>query len=174
MILKVGYLPFPADQQLIDMTERVIVGHNASHRMDQFNAKLHKPGTKALQGVLRIQQLYVFAHGTTGGDAVLDSTGGSMTLTDLAQQLRDQKLTTSIHKIKLWACEGGKGADTSMAKQFKDALVTAGFTNVTVYGYTKLLASGLEDGHKFGGDTYNWDTGEYAGKSVASKMRVAF
>jgi hypothetical protein len=175
MELKVAYLPFAADQQLKEMSERVVNGHNDAHSADRFKKAMIFAGPNALEGVHFYQQLYIFAHGTAKGDSIMDSTGGSMTMQDLAQQLLDEKLTKRIRKIKLWICEGSAGGMDSSAQKFKDAIYILGYTSTSVYGYSKLLGSAMSgDGkHKYGGD-YDWTTQTWSNMSTASGLRSKF
>jgi hypothetical protein len=175
MDLKIGYLPFPNDTELVEMATRVVNGHNDSHKADRFRKDMIKAGSKALQGVNFYQQLYIFAHGTEGGDSIMDSTGGSMTMIDLAKQLKAEKLTTSIRKIKLWICEGSAGGMDSSAQIFKNAIVLEGYRSTAVFGYSKLLASGMSDDgkHKYGGD-YDFGTETWSNTQTAKKLRSKF
>lgn len=175
MELKVAYMPFPNDNQLLEMTRRVINGHNDSHKLDRFKKEFILAGADALSGVHSYQQVYIFAHGTCKGDSIMDSTGGSMTVQDLAKQLKDQKLTRRIGKIKLWICEGSAGGMDSTAAKFKDAIVLQGYRDTSVYGYSKLLASGMSsDGkHKYGGD-YDWSTHTWSNTQTAKNIRTKF
>lgn len=175
MELKVAYMPFPGDTQLLQMTRRVINGHNDSHKADRFKKEFVLSGAKALSGVHFYQQLYIFAHGTSGGDSILDSSGGSMTMQALAKQLKAEKLSTRIRKIKLWICEGAAGGMNSSAKIFADAIKTEGYSDTSVYGYSKLLASGMSDDkqHKYGGD-YDWATHTWSNTQTAKDIRVRF
>jgi len=140
--LKQMYCPFPNDATLIGAGERLIKGHNAHHTLDQFNKNVITPGTKSLKDVNMFQQLYIVAHGAAGADSIYDDAGAALNVTALAKQLKDQGLTNRIRKVKLYACQGGSSGSASTAKRLKDAMVLAGFNNVTAYGYTMDLAQG--------------------------------
>lgn len=175
MHLKVMYCPFPGDAVLIGAGERIVRVHNSKHRLDQFREGVSVPGKKALKNVGRFQQLYIVAHGSSGAAAIYDDSGGALSVHDLAQQLRDDGLTTAIQKVKLFCCEGGLGGISSTAKQFKDAMIAKGFNNVTTYGYTLLLAQGAltEDGAKMAG-SYDFGTKQWSNVQGAKSVRQKF
>lgn len=171
MNLKVMYVPFPNDAVLISGAGAIVRAHNSKHRVDQFRDDVVVPGTKALSSVMRIQQLYIVTHGAHGSDAVFDDDENELKVTDLAQQLLDQKLTTSIGKVKLYCCNGGSGGVDSTAKQFKDAMRAKGFNNVSVYGYTFMLdQGGLFEGHKWAYGGLEDDAPNASAKSVRVKF----
>lgn len=172
MNLKVGYIPFAGDKDLEDMACTTMNGHNSAHKLDRFSPYYHTKGN-SLKHIYNFQQLYIFAHGAEGGPDVESCTGEILLVTDLAKQLRDAKLSTSIAKVKLWICKGGAGGANSTAKQFKDAMVAAGFTRVMVYGYTKTLDAGMLNGHKWGSD-YDSATQIDSNIEYAKNIRVKF
>jgi hypothetical protein len=143
--MKIAYLPFGNDDELLNMTRNVV---RSFHRgaLSLFQEQFHQTilvsdgVSKVLKKVRTGQQLYVFCHGDTGADAIFDSNGGQMSVDDLAWQLDADGLSTGHRVIKLWACRGGAGPN-STAAQFKQALRNQGFNNVTVYGYTQDLWS---------------------------------
>ena len=171
MNLKVMYCPFPGDAVLIAAGERIVRVHNSKHKLDQFRDGVTVPGTKALKNVNRFQQVYIVAHGSHGSADIFDDSGGTLSVGDLAQQLRDQGLTTSINKVKLFCCEGGLGGINSTARQLKDAMIAKGFNDVTTYGYTLLLAQGAltEDGAKMAG---NYDFGSQSWSNIQGAKSV--
>ncbi len=147
MNLKQIYCPFPGDATLIQACERIVKAHNSKHTLDQFKGKVLTPGAKVLSSLSMFQQLYIVAHGSAGADNVYDDGGAALSVHALAQQLKDQGLTSRIRKVKLYACQGGSQGSASTAKKLKDAMRLAGFTNVDTYGYTMDLAQGaLTDG----------------------------
>jgi len=175
MNLKVMYCPFPNDRVLIEAGERIIASHNSKHRVDRFREYVVVPGDKALEDVYRFQQLYIVAHGSHGAATIFDDTGGPLHVMDLAKQLRDQKLTTAIRKVKLFCCQGGLGGINSTASQLKDAMRSSGFNSVLVYGYQLLLAQGAltDEGHKMAGD-YDFGTKQWLNIHGAKSVRVRF
>lgn len=173
MNLKVMYVPFPNDAALISGADSIVKAHNSVHKVDRFRDEVVVPGTKALSSVMRIQQLYIVAHGAHGSDSVYDNANTALSVADMAQQLLDQKLTTAIGKVKLFCCNGGAGGVSSTAKQFKDAMRTKGFNNVSVYGYTNMVdQGGLHEGHKW---AYSNVVNDAAVNSTGAKdVRVKF
>lgn len=162
MNLKVAYCPFPNDNSMIGNTQAVVDSHNSKHKFDRFDGKVVVSGAKALQHVSWFQQLYIVAHGDSGSDSITGDDGSSITMDALAKQLRDEKLTVAIRKVKLFVCEGGKG-DGSTASKLKIAMRREGFTRVSVYGYTLCLAIGAltDDGrHKLAADLEEDDEGD--------------
>jgi len=144
--MKIAYLPFGNDQQLIDMTTTVVeTFHHGmfSFLQEQFDSKLriHGNDIKILNSVKTSQQLYIFAHGSTGLDSIVDSSGNKLTVDNLVSQLVADGLSTDHKVIKLWACRGGDGGLTSTAARLKHAAKSQGFNNLTVYGYTQDLWS---------------------------------
>ena len=150
MNLKVMYCPFPTDNVLIGAAERIVRAHNSKHTLDQFRNKIVKSGAKSLSDVMSVQQLYIIAHGAAGSDSIYSDTGTAMSVTALAKQLKTEGLTASIHKVKLYCCEGGSNGTNSTAALLKNALRTEGFNSVSTYGYTLCLTQGAltDDGHK--------------------------
>lgn len=175
MHLKVMYCPFPGDNVLIAAGERIIRVHNSKHKLDRFRTGVVVPGNKALKNVMRFQQLYVVAHGSSGSDSIYDDSGGAMHVDELAGQLFGQGLTTSIQKVKLFCCEGGLGGIQSTAAQLKTAMVCKCFNDVTTYGYTLLLAQGAltDEGAKMAGD-YDFGTGQWSNVRGAKSVRRKF
>lgn len=162
MNLKVAYCPFPNDNSMIGNTQSVLDSHNSKHKVDRFEGTAVVSGPKALQHVSWFQQLYIVAHGDTGSDSITGDDGSSITMAALAKQLRDEKLTVAIRKVKLFVCEGGKG-DGSTASQLKQAMQKEGFTKVSVYGYSLCLAIGFmtDDGrHKLAADLEEDEDGD--------------
>lgn len=177
MNLKVAYMPFPNDAAVQRIAESVINSHNANHRLDRFAPDIIFSGDKALKPVYRFQQLYIITHGSPGSDSIFPTSGAPMPVTDLAKQLRDEKLTVSINKVKLYACHGGLHGANSTASRLKDAMVAAGFTDVTVYGYTMFMTGALVGSHKRGEEDIYDSTGKniievkhHAAKSVRTKF----
>lgn len=173
MNLKVAYMPFANDAAVRQIAESVITNHNANHRVDRFAPDIIFSGADSLKPVFRFQQLYIITHGSPGSDSILATNGASMTVTQLAQQLLAEKLTVYINKIKLYACHGGLHGSNSTAKKLKDALATAGYTSVSVYGYTVFMTGALVGSHKRGEEDIYDPTGtritevkHHAAKSV--------
>ena len=173
MKLKVGYLPFSAAPRLRRLAENVVAAHNALHRFDRFAPDLLTAGPASLERVYPRQQLYVFAFGRAG-DASLcaDDPTDCLDAGALARRLRDEGLTRTIRKIKLWASYSGSGGDDSSAAQLKAALVAQGFTRVAVYGYTKALGDFARDGHKVAADVDA--VGDPVTTYAAKSVRVRF
>jgi hypothetical protein len=176
MSLKVMYVPFANDADLIAGADRIVKAHNSAHRVDTFRDGVVVPGDKALDNVMRFQQLYIVAHGTAGANFVESNDGTKLSVTDLAKQLAAQKLTKAIYKVKLYCCNGGVGGVNSTAKLLKDALRAEAFTNVSVYGYTQQLDQGrLVDGHKeaySGVDFHDDGSWTMQGQTGAKSVRV--
>lgn len=175
MNLKVMYCPFPNDHVLIGAGERIVRCHNSKHTLDQFRDKVVVSGPKALSNVMAMQQLYIVAHGSAGADSIFDDSGGALTVTDLAKQLKSQGLTTSIHKVKLFCCQGGSNGSASTAALLKTALKAEGFNSVSTYGYTLLLAQGAltEGGAKMAGD-YDFGSQSWSNIQGAKSVRQKF
>ena len=175
MNLKVMYCPFPNDAVLIAAGERIVRVHNSKHTLDQFRNKVSVSGPKALADVMGVQQLYIVAHGSAGSDKIFDDSGGSLTVTALAKQLKAEGLTTSVRKVKLYCCEGGSDGENSTAARLKDALIQEGFTSVTTYGYTMLLAQGAltDEGAKMAGN-YDFGTKQWSDVQGAKSVRQKF
>ena len=175
MNLKVMYCPFPNDKVLIGAGERIIRVHNSKHTLDQFRDKIVLSGPKALSDVMSIQQLYIVAHGSAGAGSIYDDSGKALSVLDLAQQLKDQGLTTSIKKVKLYCCQGGANGINSTAARLKEAMLLKSFNSVTTYGYTLYLAQGAltADGGKLAvdvDDATNRQFGHTSAKSVRQKF----
>lgn len=172
MNLKVAYLPFPSAPALRRLANNVVAAHNAVHRWDRFAPEVLVSGSGALTSVRRYQQLYIFALGRAK-EPLLTADGGAWVDTDaLAQQLRGEGLTTAIRKVKLWASESGAGGLSSSAARLKRAMVAAGFSHVSVYGYMKALGDFTSGRHKVAADV------DAAGHAIAiypaKSMRVRF
>lgn len=175
MELKVAYCPFPGDAVLTQACAQIIKSHNSQHILDQFSRTVLTPGTDALEGVNMFQQLYIVAHGAPGQGSIYDDGGVPMTVTDLAKQLKAQKLTNSIRKVKLYCCNGGSQGLNSTASQLKAAMLLQGFNKVSVYGYTLLLAQGglTDEGGKMSGD-YDFGTRQWSNITRAKDVRVKY
>ncbi len=173
MELKIAYCPFPNDDKLIRAASRVVASHNSKHLLDQFKTRVLVPGNRALKHVGTFQQLYIIAHGSSGASGIYDDGGAALSVQDLAAQLSDQGLTKSIHKVKLFVCQGGASGSNSTAKQLKDEMRSVGFTKVSVYGYTLFLAQGAltDDGHKLAASTPSRSADLITG---AKSVRVKF
>lgn len=176
MNLKVAYMPFASDDAVQRIANAVITNHNANHKVDRFEPNIVHTGANALKKVYRFQQLYIITHGSPGSDSIFATDGRAMNVTDLAKQLRDEKLTVAIKKVKLYACHGGLDGANSTAKKLKDAMVAAGFTDVSVYGYLTFMTGQLVGSHKRGEEDVYDDTGTtvvdvnyYSAKSVRVK-----
>lgn len=175
MNLKVMYCPFPNDTVLIEAAERIVRCHNSKHRLDQFRNNPVIAGTKGLSDVMSIQQVYIVAHGSAGANSIFDDSGGSLSVDDLAKQLKKDGLTTSVRKVKLYCCQGGSNGAASTAAQLKRALQGQGFDNVTTYGYTMLLAQGglTDEGAKMAGD-YDFGSQQWSNVTGAKSVRQKF
>jgi hypothetical protein len=170
--LKVAYLPFPSAPALRRLAGNVVAAHNAVHRWDRFAPKLLVSGSGALASVGRYQQLYIFALGRAKEPVLAADDGVWVDMDALAQQLRGERLTTAIRKVKLWASESGAGGSSSTAARLKRAMVAAGFSHVSVYGYTKALGDFTSGRHKVAADV------DAAGNPIATyaakSVRVRF
>lgn len=177
MNLKIAYMPFSNDDAVKRIAENVIANHNSQHKVDRFDPKLYTTGNKALKSVYRFQQLYIICHGSPGSNSIYATDNRAMSVTELAKQLHDEKLTIAINKVKLYCCHGGLNGAASTASKLKDAMVAAGFTDVSVYGYTMFMTGGLVGSHKRGEEDIYDSTGKtvvevrnYAAKSVRVKF----
>jgi hypothetical protein len=173
--LKVMYCPFPNDKVLIGAGERIIRVHNSKHTLDQFRDRIVVSHPLALVDVMSIQQLYIVAHGSAGADSIYDDGGKALSVLKLAQQLKDEGLTTSIKKVKLYCCEGGSDGANSTAARLKQAMQLKSFNSVTTYGYTMLLAQGAltDDGAKMAGD-YDFGSQSWSNIRGAKSVRQKF
>lgn len=146
---KVAYVPF-SDTGLLGYVKRTVTSFNGGRIFDKFESspRVHKSG--ALSGVGTGTQVYIFGHGAPKSDTISDNVGTSLTMDELAQQLKDAGLKGGHKVIKLNACNGGTGGLQSMACKLMVAMRGAGFPAVSVYGYTENLKVTAKDGSKHG------------------------
>jgi hypothetical protein len=169
--MKIAYSPFDDQDHVDAIYQNICRFHRGvfSSLLEQFDLTIRvhgRGGGQPLRTVRYDQQLYVFGHGGEASDEIECMDGSTLSLDDLAARLFLDGLSISQKVVKLFACEGGKGGDTSMAAKLKRAMVDIGFTNVTVYGYTESLAIGTRGAAQ---QKYSTDTGARA-KSVRVKF----
>lgn len=110
----------------------------------------HGDSAQPLRSVSHLTTLYVVAHCSPGSDHVSDNAGNQLTAAELAERLRQDGLTYSIKRVKLYACSGACPSNhrESFAAELLREMRRVGFAFVQLIGYDKTVSSVGADGHK--------------------------